>query len=175
MNIGLVNNKMSKFYYCMFILNLLVLSMDFGSAISICFKKYFDFSGRASRSEFWYFVLFVTLLLFGAGILLGIFMPNNQSLDGVVTLFIYLPLIIPFIAVTARRLHDFGMSGWMQCIFIPGYVAAEMMGMNAPDGLFGLGLQLYLLFFYLKKQIRKKINLEQFPKNKYGKLIKLRR
>ena len=58
--------------------------MDFSSAISICFKKYFDFSGRASRSEFWYFVLFVSLLLFGAGLLLGIFMPNNQSLDGVV-------------------------------------------------------------------------------------------
>ena len=73
--------------------------MDFSSAISICFKKYFDFSGRASRSEFWYFVLFVSLLLFGAGLLLGIFMPTNQSLDGVVTLFIYLPLIIPIIAV----------------------------------------------------------------------------
>ena len=153
MNIGLVNNKMSKFYYCMFILNLLVLSMDFGSAISICFKKYFDFSGRASRSEFWYFVLFVTLLLFGAGILLGIFMPNNQSLDGVVTLFIYLPLIIPFIAVTARRLHDFGMSGWWQLTAYIPYV--------------GLIASIILIVIFCMEGEKKK--------NKYGKPIKLRR
>ena len=157
MNIGLVNNKMSKFYYCMFILNLLVLSMDFGSAISICFKKYFDFSGRASRSEFWYFVLFVTLLLFGAGILLGIFMPNNQSLDGVVTLFIYLPLIIPFIAVTARRLHDFGMSGWMQCIFIPGFFADMFLGTGYV--IYIMTLALYAFWF---SQAGKKM------KNRFG-------
>ena len=138
--------------------------MDFSSAISICFKKYFDFSGRASRSEFWYFVLFVSLLLFGAGLLLGIFMPNNQSLDGVVTLFIYLPLIIPFIAVTARRLHDFGMSGWMQCIFIPGYIAAEMMGMNAPGCIIWIGTTIVFAIFLSQKTDRKKNKFGAMPK-----------
>ena len=67
-------------------------------------------------------------------------MPTNQSLDGVVTLFIYLPLIIPIIAVTARRLHDFGMSGWMQCIFIPGFFADELLG---------TGWVIYILTFAL--------------------------
>lgn len=138
--------------------------MDFSSAISICFKKYFDFSGRASRSEFWYFVLFVSLLLFGAGLLLGIFMPNNQSLDGVVTLFIYLPLIIPFIAVTARRLHDFGMSGWMQCIFIPGYIAAEMMGMNAPGWIIWIGTTIVFAIFLSQKADKKKNKFGAMPK-----------
>ena len=138
--------------------------MDFSSSISICFKKYFDFSGRASRSEFWYFVLFVSLLLFGAGLLLGIFMPTNQSLDGVVTLFIYLPLIIPIIAVTARRLHDFGMSGWMQCIFIPGYVAAEMMGMNAPGWIIWIGTTVVFAIFLSQKTDKKKNKFGAMPK-----------
>ena len=138
--------------------------MDFSSAISICFKKYFDFSGRASRSAFWYFVLFVSLLLFGAGLLLGIFMPNNQSLDGVVTLFIYLPLIIPFIAVTAIRLHEFGMSGWMQCIFIPGYFAAEMMGMNAPGWSIWIGTSIVFAIFLSQKTDKKKNKFGAMPK-----------
>jgi uncharacterized membrane protein YhaH (DUF805 family) len=34
----------------------------------------------------------------------------------------------PYIAVTARRLHDFGRSGWIQCIFIIGYYADEFLG-----------------------------------------------
>ena len=102
--------------------------MDLGTAISTCFKKYFDFTGRASKSEFWYFVLFVFILLFGAGVLLGIFMPNNTSYDQIVAWVIYLPLIVPLVAVTARRIHDFGMSGWMQCIFIPGFMADEFLG-----------------------------------------------
>tara|TARA_X000001036_G_scaffold318545_1_gene296954 strand:- start:400 stop:732 length:333 start_codon:yes stop_codon:yes gene_type:complete len=109
-------------------------------------------------------VLFVSLLLFGAGLLLGIFMPDNQSLDGVVTLFIYLPLIIPFIAVTARRLHDFGMSGWMQCIFIPGYVAAEMMGMNAPGWIIWIGTSIVFAIFLSQKTDKKKNKFGTMPK-----------
>ena len=42
--------------------------------------------------------------------------------------FIVLPIAIPGIAVTARRIHDFGKSGWMQCIFIPGFVIDEFLG-----------------------------------------------
>ena len=138
--------------------------MDFGTAISTCFKKYFDFNGRASRSEFWYFLLFIFLLLFGAGILLGIFMPNNQSLDGVVTLFIYLPLLVPAIAVTARRIHDFGSSGWMQCIFLPGYIAAEMMGYNAAGWIIYIGTTVVFAIYCSQKPDNKKNKFGAPPK-----------
>ncbi len=43
-------------------------------------------------------------------------------------LVILLPVIIPGISLTARRLHDFNQSGWMQCIFIPGFMADEFLG-----------------------------------------------
>ena len=46
----------------------------------------------------------------------------------IATLFLVLPIAIPGIAVTARRIHDFGKSGWMQCIFIPGFVIDEYLG-----------------------------------------------
>lgn len=68
--------------------------LGFGEAIKICFNKYADFSGRARRSEFWWFSLFSVLLtIFTCGI-------------GA------LVIIIPSIAVTVRRLHDIGRSGW---------------------------------------------------------------
>lgn len=75
--------------------------VDFGQAISICFKKYADFSGRARRSEFWWWTLFATLLGFFTGLS-------------------WLVTMIPSLAVGARRLHDTGRSGWWQLLpFIP--------------------------------------------------------
>ena len=44
---------------------------------------------------------------------------NDAVIDSAI-LVILLPVIIPGISLTARRLHDFNQSGWMQCIFIPG-------------------------------------------------------
>ncbi|MBR6490607.1 MAG: DUF805 domain-containing protein [Muribaculaceae bacterium] len=68
--------------------------MGFGDAIKVCFSKYADFSGRARRSEFWWFSLFSFLLtIFTCGI-------------GA------LVVILPSIAVAVRRLHDTGHSGW---------------------------------------------------------------
>lgn len=138
--------------------------MDFGTAISTCFKKYFDFTGRASKSEFWYFVLFVFLLLFGAGVLLGIFMPNNTSYDEVVAWIIYLPLLAPLVAVTARRIHDFGMSGWMQCIFIPGYIAAEIIGYNAAGWIIYIGTTAVFAIYISQKPDKKKNKFGAPPK-----------
>lgn len=77
-------------------------TMGFGEAIKVCFNKYADFSGRASRAEYWWFYLFtflVTIVTCGFG--------------GLV-------FIIPQYAVGARRLHDTGRSGWLQLLgFIP--------------------------------------------------------
>ena len=80
--------------------------MGFGQAISAGFSNYVNFSGRACRSEYWYWVLFIILADIVAGIidyLLG--MQIVSSLFGLVTL-------LPGIAVSIRRLHDLDRTGW---------------------------------------------------------------
>ena len=67
---------------------------------------YAQFSGRASRSEYWWFVLASVLVIFVAAFIDGI------AGSAVVTVIAYLFLIIPGIAVSVRRLHDTNRSGW---------------------------------------------------------------
>ena len=81
--------------------------MTFTESIQTCFSKYADFNGRATRSEFWWWVLFVILATFAANIL-------NDKLG----ILISIGTLLPYIAVTARRLHDTNRSGWWQLIGI---------------------------------------------------------
>tara|TARA_B100000470_G_scaffold180028_1_gene144563 strand:- start:61 stop:468 length:408 start_codon:yes stop_codon:yes gene_type:complete len=113
--------------------------MGFIEAVKICLGKYAQFNGRASRSEFWFFTLFLFIYLFVAGFLLGIVGASDEAF-GVATLVLLIPIFIPGIAVAARRLHDINQSGWMQCIFIPGFVADELLG---------TGYVIYILTFAL--------------------------
>ena len=101
--------------------------MGFIEAIKICLGKYAQFNGRASRSEFWYFCLAVVIYFFVAGLLLGMTGVSDEVFD-LATLVLLIPIFIPGISVAARRLHDINQSGWMQCIFIPGFVADEFLG-----------------------------------------------
>ena len=81
--------------------------MNIIEAVKICLAtKYFNFDDRASRAEFWLFYLFVYLLELAIDL---IFSPSIE-----VMLIIFLPIYVPQIAVTARRLHDIGRSGWSQ-------------------------------------------------------------
>lgn len=84
-------------------------------------KNYAVFSGRARRSEFWYFVLFNLIFSIISGILdsiVGIKVTPYHL--GLINLIYALAVFIPGIAVTARRLQDTGKSGWMMLIvFIP--------------------------------------------------------
>ena len=70
-------------------------------------KNYTNFSGRAQRSEFWFFVLFNNLIGFSLLILDGV----TSGVPALTTLF-QLWTIVPAISVSARRLHDIGESGW---------------------------------------------------------------
>ena len=72
--------------------------MSLAESIRTCFQKYFDFSGRASRPEFWWFFL----CAFAAQAILGALLPGIA----------FLVLLSPFLAVSARRLHDTGRSSW---------------------------------------------------------------
>ena len=89
-----------------------------GNAISVCFKKYATFEGRASRSEFWFFTLFYLIVSFLAG-----FVEGAVGIVGF-SYVLLLPLVIPSIAVTCRRMHDTGRSGWFQLIPIYNLILA---------------------------------------------------
>ncbi|MFZ2295967.1 MAG: DUF805 domain-containing protein [Polaromonas sp.] len=83
--------------------------MNFGQAISTCLGNYATFSGRASRSEFWWFFLFQVLVSIAASMI-------SDKLNGLISL----GLLLPGLAVGARRLHDIGRSGWWQLLMISG-------------------------------------------------------
>lgn len=75
--------------------------MTFQDSIATCLRKYATFEGRASRSEFWWFMLFFVL---------AIIIPSIIS--EIAANIIALALLVPNLAVSARRLHDIKKSGW---------------------------------------------------------------
>jgi|TARA_B100001079_G_C15938449_1_gene309610 uncharacterized membrane protein YhaH (DUF805 family) len=138
--------------------------MSFQESISVCFKKYFDFEGRASKSEFWYFYLLIVIVLFVAGFSLGMLLPTDESYDTLVIFVVYLPLLIPAIAVTARRIHDFGRSGWMQCIFLPGFIVAEILNYNAAGWVVYIATLILFVVYVNQKSDRRKNKFGPVPK-----------
>jgi uncharacterized membrane protein YhaH (DUF805 family) len=81
--------------------------MTFQESISTCFIKYADFSGRASRSEYWFFVLFAVLI----GSAFGLF---SEILGGL----FHLAVLIPSLSAGARRLHDTNRKGILQLLWL---------------------------------------------------------
>ena len=92
--------------------------MTFFQAINTCLTKYTVFSGKAKRTEYWYwrlFEFFLALLAFR----LDIFFSEDYS-TGSISLFIFFFTCIPGIAVSVRRLHDINKSGWWLLISLTG-------------------------------------------------------
>lgn len=85
--------------------------MDFATAVkTVLTQKYAKFDGRAMRSEFWWFTLFSFVTSLVLGIVDGVLgIALLQNIFG-------LAVLIPSLAVGARRLHDVGRSGWWQLI-----------------------------------------------------------
>ena len=90
--------------------------MDFQTSIKTCFNKYADFSGRALRSELWWFVLFGFLGGIITTIIDIMILGYPIEVNGPMYLIFLVAMFIPSIAVTARRLHDVNRSGWWQLI-----------------------------------------------------------
>ena len=89
--------------------------MTFGQAVSSAFRNYVNFEGRAARSEYWYWVLFIVIVEVAFLIVISIL-----PLLGLLYLVFALGVLLPSIAVTVRRLHDIDKSGWWILIsFIP--------------------------------------------------------
>jgi uncharacterized membrane protein YhaH (DUF805 family) len=109
----------------------------FGEAIKSGFRNCFNYKGRASRTEFWYFILFYTLLFYTLGYAIAIMVPfimlklqhpvTPQS--ALITCgILFLILSIPLLAVTVRRLHDTERKGlWLTAFFVPVILALIMV------------------------------------------------
>jgi uncharacterized membrane protein YhaH (DUF805 family) len=81
--------------------------MNFQDSVKTCLSKYVDFKGRASRSEYWWFILFSFILQIVAQLI-------NQNLVAVVAI----ALLLPSLAVLVRRLHDIDYSGWWALLLL---------------------------------------------------------
>ena len=90
--------------------------MDFQTSIKTCFNKYADFSGRALRSELWWFALFGVLGSIVTTIIDIMILGYSIESYGPANIIFSVVFFLPAIAVTARRLHDVNRSGWWQLI-----------------------------------------------------------
>lgn len=93
------------------------VSYTLTSAFKSCLKRYVQFSGRACRSEYWFWTLATFLLGFAItliGTILGITMNSVEIINATNTLtnLLTLAFFIPGLAVSVRRLHDTGRSAW---------------------------------------------------------------
>jgi len=110
--------------------------VGFVESVRTCFRKYADFQGRASRSEFWWFFLFVALvnlvLVIPLYVLTAVLAMAGDSGTGagvaavisiiwsIAVIVVAIGLLIPLLAAGARRLHDYGQSAWFLLLyFIP--------------------------------------------------------
>ena len=116
--------------------------MDAMTAVRTCLSKYVDFSGRARRSEYWYFVLFNLVVNIVTTILDNVLGTDFEGSGGILSTVASLALFLPGLAVGIRRLHDTSRSGWWILI-----------------GLIPIVGWIILIVFYVQ---------DSHPDNKYG-------
>jgi uncharacterized membrane protein YhaH (DUF805 family) len=92
--------------------------MNFGQAVSSCFSNYATFSGRATRSEYWYWCLFLVVGSICALVADGLIIGDLETAP--INLIFTLATLLPGLAVSVRRLHDINKSGWWLLITFTG-------------------------------------------------------
>lgn len=91
-----------------------VIGLNFVDAVSTCFRKYFNFKDRASRSEYWYFQILVFPIALWSQF------PSNTDSVLILQLILLFGVLVPAFSSGVRRLHDRDKSGWWILInFIP--------------------------------------------------------
>ena len=114
-------------------------TMSFSEAIMQCLRKYVGFSGRATRPEYWYWTLAMMAIVASLRVLTFL-IPDIAEVLAVVEVLFALAVFLPTLAVTARRLHDIGKSGWWQLAWI------IIVGMSVPIVVLGATLAFGLAF-----------------------------
>ena len=146
--------------------------MDLITAIKTCFKKYFVFKGRAKRSEYWWFFLFLILASFASQLLDVVVLGQSFWINyGPINTIVNLILIIPILSAGARRLHDTNKSGWWQLLGLIGLAISYYQKDMLTKGLItssyfilsflALGTYILLIVWLASKGDKKK--------NKFGK------
>ena len=100
--------------------------MNFIESIKVCYKKFFDFSGRASKSEYWWFQLY-TIIIYG---LMFVFQGDLVLIFSILAI----ANIIPVYAAAVRRLHDTDKSGWMVLISAIPFIGLVIIVLLISDG-----------------------------------------
>lgn len=94
--------------------------MSFAGAVRSAFRNYATFSGRARRSEFWWFALFDLAVNVGLFALIGLLGRTGGVLAVLALVVFNLAVFFPYLAVSVRRLHDTDRSGWWLLLsFLP--------------------------------------------------------
>lgn len=112
--------------------------MTFSESIKTCLSKFVTWKGRASRSEYWYFILFAVICYIAAAVIDGVLgttisMTNpatgeEQSLGyGYVYMLTAMALLLPSLAAMVRRLHDTNRSGWWYWIALVPLIGAIVL------------------------------------------------
>jgi len=96
--------------------------MSFGQAIGSAFRNYAVFSGRSCRSEYWYFLLFGVVCYACLLVLDSALFPLRKPEP--LSLVFWIATFLPGYAVSARRLHDYGRSGWWLLLSAPAIVVS---------------------------------------------------
>ena len=87
--------------------------MNFFEAITSGFRNYVNFSGRAIRSEFWYWTLFYVVVAVVLGLIDQRLNPGTRlGASSFVNIIVLVALFLPSLAVSVRRLHDIDRTGW---------------------------------------------------------------
>lgn len=103
-------------------------------------EKYADFSGRASRAEYWWYFLAIIIAFVVLGIVEGIVGIKGMILGayGPLTALLWLATIVPGIAVGVRRLHDTNRSAWWLLLMVPYLFVMILSAMTLRAGVGGL-------------------------------------
>jgi uncharacterized membrane protein YhaH (DUF805 family) len=110
--------------------------MGFTEAISSGFRNYVNFSGRAVRSEYCYWTLFAFLALIVTIIIDAAVLGQTERFP--LTSLLELALLLPWLAVSVRRLHDLDRSGWWILLsFIPLIGSIILLVWNCMRGTIG--------------------------------------
>ena len=135
----------------------------FVEAVGNALRGYFKFRGTASRSEYWWFILFLILTSITTSLLDGLLYPSSVNIDTVLrgeqaipfapfSIFTAVLFLMPTLALTARRFHDAGHSAkWLYLLLIPGgYLLLAVIGIGLILLTYGtVGIELLLPMYFL--------------------------